>query len=116
MQHSAQVGGTNKSNLGRPGSSDAAGDFVLGIRMTARERRSEHHEGDRPKTTGIETAVEMTREATEGGLVDRFLERLAERVGGRANVTAVFGEPIDRRDLTVGLSGWGRYMTPRDMI
>ena len=52
-------------------------------------------------TTGMASPVEMAREATEGGPVDRFLERLAERVGGRASVTAVFGEPIERGDLTV---------------
>lgn len=52
-------------------------------------------------TTGVADTVEMARDATEGKQVDRFLERLAERVGARASVKAVFGEPIERGDLTV---------------
>jgi hypothetical protein len=47
------------------------------------------------------TAVEIARETAEDGPVDRFVDRLAERIGGRASVKAVFGEPIDRGDLTV---------------
>jgi uncharacterized spore protein YtfJ len=30
-----------------------------------------------------------------------FIERLAERVGGRAQASAVFGEPVERSGLTV---------------
>ncbi|NGN70247.1 sporulation protein [Streptomyces sp. A7024] len=30
-----------------------------------------------------------------------LLERLAERIGGRASVTAVFGEPVTRGEVTV---------------
>jgi uncharacterized spore protein YtfJ len=52
-------------------------------------------------TTDYSTAVEMAQEAAGAGPVDRFLERLAERIGGRASVKAVFGEPIERGDLTV---------------
>jgi hypothetical protein len=52
-------------------------------------------------TTDVAQAVEMARDATEGGPLDRFLERLAERVGGRASAKAEFGEPIERGDLTV---------------
>jgi uncharacterized spore protein YtfJ len=43
----------------------------------------------------------MAREAVESGPFDRFLDRLAERIGGRASVKAVFGEPIERGELTV---------------
>lgn len=39
--------------------------------------------------------------AAEAGLASQFLERLAERIGGHANVRAVFGEPIERGDLAV---------------
>ena len=39
--------------------------------------------------------------AAEAGLAGQFLERLAERIGGHANVRAVFGEPIERGDLVV---------------
>jgi uncharacterized spore protein YtfJ len=45
--------------------------------------------------------MEIARETAEGGPVDRFLDRMAERIGGRASVKAVFGEPIERGDLTV---------------
>jgi hypothetical protein len=31
----------------------------------------------------------------------RLLERLADRLGGRASVTAVFGEPVVREEVTV---------------
>jgi uncharacterized spore protein YtfJ len=40
-------------------------------------------------------------EAAEVGSVSGLLERLADRIGGRANVKAVFGEPIQQGDLTV---------------
>jgi uncharacterized spore protein YtfJ len=39
--------------------------------------------------------------AAEAGPASQFLERLAERIGGYANVRAVFGEPIERGDLAV---------------
>jgi uncharacterized spore protein YtfJ len=35
------------------------------------------------------------------GPADRFLERLAERLGGKASVTAVYGEPVERGGVTV---------------
>jgi uncharacterized spore protein YtfJ len=44
---------------------------------------------------------ESVREAIEGGLSAGFLERLAERIGAQARVQAVFGEPIERGELTV---------------
>ena len=52
-------------------------------------------------TTDVATAVEIARETAENGPVDRFLGRLAERIGARASVKAVFGEPIERGELTV---------------
>jgi Sporulation protein YtfJ (Spore_YtfJ) len=52
-------------------------------------------------TTDTATAMEIARESTEHAPVDRFLDGLAERIGARASVTAVFGEPIERGDLTV---------------
>jgi hypothetical protein len=50
------------------------------------------------------TQAEATAEATaaaEGGPLDRALERLAERFGARARVQAVFGEPIQKGEVTV---------------
>lgn len=52
-------------------------------------------------TTERASAWEEAREAAEGGMAERYLDRLAERVGAHATVRAVFGEPIDRGDLTV---------------
>ena len=47
------------------------------------------------------TAEDVARRAVEGGSSNAFLDRLAERVGAQARVQAVFGEPIERGDLTV---------------
>jgi uncharacterized spore protein YtfJ len=52
-------------------------------------------------TTERSIATDEARRAAEGGLTDRFMERLVERIGGRAGVQAVFGEPIERDRLTV---------------
>lgn len=52
-------------------------------------------------TTATADAMHEARQAAEGGPGERFLEGVAERIGARASVTAVFGEPIDRGDLTV---------------
>lgn len=49
----------------------------------------------------IDEATKAARAAAEEGPTDRFIERLAERIGGQARVDAVFGEPVKRGDLTV---------------
>ncbi|MFL5725842.1 MAG: spore germination protein GerW family protein [Chloroflexota bacterium] len=46
------------------------------------------------------TAQEDARRAA-GGMPDQILEKLVERVGGKASVQAVFGEPIQRGTKTV---------------
>ncbi len=46
-------------------------------------------------------AEEQARAAAVAGIDQAFLERMIERVGGRAGVSAVFGKPIERGDLTV---------------
>ena len=51
--------------------------------------------------TDIETAMEAARRAGDGGPIDSFVERIAERVGAKASVKAVFGEPIERDGLTI---------------
>jgi hypothetical protein len=51
--------------------------------------------------TDIDDAIRTAREAIEDQPFGRFLEAMAERVGGKASVTAVFGEPIERDGLTV---------------
>lgn len=40
-------------------------------------------------------------EAAASGPISAFVDRLAERIGGRANAKAVFGEPIERGGVTV---------------
>ena len=52
-------------------------------------------------TTERAAAEDKARSAAMGGYGSGFLERVMERVGGRAGVSAVFGEPIERGDLTV---------------
>ena len=48
-----------------------------------------------------EAAVAEARKAGDGGPIDGFVERMAERVGGKASVRAVFGEPVERDGFTV---------------
>lgn len=52
-------------------------------------------------TTAYDSAAETARQAANGGPADRLLERMAELVGAKATVGAVFGEPIRHGDLTV---------------
>jgi uncharacterized spore protein YtfJ len=52
-------------------------------------------------TMTYDSAEETARHAATDGAVDRTLERLAELVGAKANVQAVFGEPIRQGDITV---------------
>lgn len=52
-------------------------------------------------TTEQRDVWETARQAAEDRREDRWLERLAERVGGHATVRAVFGNPIERGGLTV---------------
>ena len=44
----------------------------------------------------------MTTQAHERGqLVDELLERIGKTVGDKANVSTVFGEPVERENVTV---------------
>lgn len=49
----------------------------------------------------LETATADARRAGDGGPIDGFVERIAERVGAKATVKAVFGDPIERDGITV---------------
>jgi len=49
----------------------------------------------------VENAMDDARAAGEGTVGQRFVERLAERIGGVANAQTVFGEPVQRDGLTV---------------
>lgn len=51
--------------------------------------------------TTMQPVMDEARRAAEGGAAERFVETLAKQVGARAGVTVVFGDPIDRGDLTV---------------
>ena len=46
-------------------------------------------------------AVDAARQAGGGSSIDGFVERMAERVGGKASVRAIFGDPIERGGITV---------------
>jgi uncharacterized spore protein YtfJ len=50
---------------------------------------------------GFDDAMADARLAGDGGTIDGFVERMAERIGGKASVRAVFGEPIERDGITV---------------
>ena len=50
---------------------------------------------------GYDEAVEGAQRAADPTAIDGFVERMAERVGGKASVRAVFGEPIERYGITV---------------
>jgi uncharacterized spore protein YtfJ len=52
-------------------------------------------------TIDLETAMDEARQAGEGGPIDGFVERLAERIGAKVNVKAVFGEPVERDGITI---------------
>jgi uncharacterized spore protein YtfJ len=45
-------------------------------------------------------ALEQAQKASTSS-IDGFVERMAERVGAKASVKAVFGEPIERDGITV---------------
>jgi hypothetical protein len=51
--------------------------------------------------TTAQPVMDEARQAAVGGPADRFLEGMAERIGVRASVTAVFGEPVARGEVTV---------------
>lgn len=48
-----------------------------------------------------ETAMGEARKAGDGGPIDGFIERMAERIGANASVRAVFGDPIERDGRTI---------------
>src|SRR5262245_59732915 len=50
---------------------------------------------------GYEAAFEEARKAGRGSSIDGFVKRMAERIGGKATVSAVFGDPIERDGLTI---------------
>lgn len=56
---------------------------------------------DYASATGYEAAVDDARKAGSGSSIDGFVERMAERVGGKASVRAVFGDPIERNGITI---------------
>jgi uncharacterized spore protein YtfJ len=49
----------------------------------------------------IDTAMAEARRAGEAGPIDGFVVQIAERIGAKANVKAVFGEPIERDGITI---------------
>jgi len=52
-------------------------------------------------TPGYDDATEQARAAGGPGAIDGFVERMAERVGAKASVRAVFGDAVERDGITV---------------
>jgi uncharacterized spore protein YtfJ len=49
----------------------------------------------------VSELMDEVRESVSNEPLDKMLERVAERIGAQANVKAVFGEPVQRGDVTV---------------
>jgi uncharacterized spore protein YtfJ len=49
----------------------------------------------------IVSEAQEQAEASVAGPTAHVLERLVERLGGKASVSAVFGEPVERADITI---------------
>jgi hypothetical protein len=60
----------------------------------------QEHEVDAMTSDTIDPADEAHRAATSGS-ADRLLERMAELIGAKAGVQAVFGEPVRNEGITV---------------
>jgi uncharacterized spore protein YtfJ len=54
-----------------------------------------------PMASEIETAIAEAQRAGEGGPIEGFVARVADRIGAHATVKAVFGDPIERDGITV---------------
>ena len=50
---------------------------------------------------GYDEAIAEATKAGGPGPIDGFVERMAERVGGKASVRSVFGDPIERDGFTI---------------
>jgi uncharacterized spore protein YtfJ len=49
----------------------------------------------------ITSKTQQQMEASAAGPAAEVLERLAEKLGSKASVSAVFGEPVDREGITI---------------
>ena len=74
----------------------------------ARTARVGDEPGQKPHSRTDNNGLRATREAnmttgTQDGsaFADRLLQRIGDAVGGRAMVSAVFGEPVEREGITV---------------
>jgi uncharacterized spore protein YtfJ len=56
---------------------------------------------DYRSATGYDDAMAAAQRAGDPTAIDGFVERMAERIGGKASVRAVFGDPIERDGITV---------------
>jgi len=55
---------------------------------------------DSKAAMAYDDALEQAQKAASGS-IDGFVERMAERVGAKASVRAVFGDPIERDGITI---------------
>ena len=65
--------------------------------MTTDERTASAYDA----IPGYSDAVAEATKAGAAGPIDGFVERMAERVGGKASVRSVFGDPIERDGFTI---------------
>src|ERR1044071_1436590 len=71
--------------------------------MTIDETTAAAYESDfgYESVPGYDLAMTEARDAGAAGPIDGFVERMAERVGAKASVGAVFGDPIERNGITI---------------
>ena len=71
--------------------------------MTIDETTAAAYESDLgyESVPGYDLAMTEARDAGDAGPIDGFVERMAERVGAKASVRAVFGDPIERNGITI---------------
>ncbi len=65
--------------------------------MTTDERTASAYDS----IPGYSDAIAEATKAGAAGPIDGFVERMAERVGGKASVRSVFGDPIERDGFTI---------------
>jgi uncharacterized spore protein YtfJ len=58
-------------------------------------------EGQMMSVPEIPSETQHQAEASVAGPIAEFLERLGEKLGSKASVSAVFGDPVDREGVTI---------------
>ena len=69
--------------------------------MTTDELTASAYETAPTYVPGYAEAIAEATKAGEPGPIDGFVERMAERIGAKASVRSVFGDPIERDGFTI---------------